>query len=141
MLLVCVSLSVVFAWSHSSKTSPPSTPEETREFIEAIRKRKKSAPIESSLGGDYGKGRWRPDGDAKPCLDINAVGLLMATNRDPNELKRAWTVCGIRFALSISRCMSSRSEESLSLFVPLRAFPLVRDQSLFPPFEMRKCSP
>lgn len=77
-----------------------------------------------------------PDGDAKPCLDINAVGLLVATNRDPTELKRAWTVCGIRFALCISRCMSPRSE-----VVPLRAFPFVRDQSLFPPFEMRKCSP
>ena len=48
------------------------------------------AQIESSLDGDYGKGKWCPDGDGKPCLDVNAVGRLMATNRNPGELKRAW---------------------------------------------------
>lgn len=51
---------------------------------------KELAQIESSLDGDYGKGKWCADGDAKPCLDVNAVGRLMATNRNPDELKRAW---------------------------------------------------
>ena len=44
----------------------------------------------ASLDGDYGKGKWCPDGDASKCLDVTAVGKLMATSRDPEELKRAW---------------------------------------------------
>src|SRR5215471_18690661 len=51
---------------------------------------KELAQILSSLDGDYGKGQWCPDGDAKPCLDVNAVAHLMATSRNPEELKRAW---------------------------------------------------
>lgn len=51
---------------------------------------KELAQILSSLDGDYGKGKWCPDGDAKPCLDVNAVARLMATSRNPEELKRAW---------------------------------------------------
>lgn len=51
---------------------------------------KELADILSTLDGDYGKGTWCPDGDKKPCLDVTAVGKLMATSRDPQELKRAW---------------------------------------------------
>ncbi len=51
---------------------------------------KELAQILSSLDGDYGKGKWCPDGDKKPCMDITAVEKLMATSRDPEELKRAW---------------------------------------------------
>jgi len=51
---------------------------------------KELAQILSSLDGDYGKGKWCPDGNAKPCLDVNAVAHLMATSRNPEELKRAW---------------------------------------------------
>lgn len=51
---------------------------------------KELAQILSSLDGDYGKGKWCPDGDKKPCLDVVAVGKLMATNRNPAELKAAW---------------------------------------------------
>ncbi len=51
---------------------------------------KELAQILASLDGDYGKGKWCPDGDKKPCLDVTAVGKLMATSRDPEELKRAW---------------------------------------------------
>ncbi len=51
---------------------------------------KELAQVLSSLDGDYGKGKWCPDGDSKPCLDVTAVGKLMATSRDPEELKRAW---------------------------------------------------
>ena len=50
---------------------------------------KELAGILSSLDGDYGRGKWCPGGD-KPCLDVTAVGKLMATSRDPDELKRAW---------------------------------------------------
>jgi len=48
------------------------------------------AQILASLDGDYGKGKWCLEGDKKPCLDVTTVGKLMATSRDPEELKRAW---------------------------------------------------
>jgi peptidyl-dipeptidase A len=51
---------------------------------------KELAQVMASLDGDYGKGKWCPDGDKKPCLDVTAVGKLMATSRNPDELKRAW---------------------------------------------------
>jgi peptidyl-dipeptidase A len=51
---------------------------------------KELAQILASLDGDYGKGKWCPDGDKKPCLDVTAVSKLMATSRDPEELKHAW---------------------------------------------------
>ena len=51
---------------------------------------KELAQIMASLDGDYGKGKWCPEGDKKPCLDVTAVGKLMAESRDPEELKRAW---------------------------------------------------
>ncbi|HTQ97591.1 MAG TPA: M2 family metallopeptidase, partial [Candidatus Acidoferrum sp.] len=51
---------------------------------------KELAQLLSSLDGDYGKGKWCPDGAGKPCLDVTAVGKLMATSRNPDELKRAW---------------------------------------------------
>jgi peptidyl-dipeptidase A len=51
---------------------------------------KELATILTSLGSDYGKAKWCPDGDAKPCLDITKIERLLATSRDPEELKRAW---------------------------------------------------
>jgi len=51
---------------------------------------KELAQVLASLDGDYGKGKWCRDGDKKPCLDITAIERLMATSRDPEELKRAW---------------------------------------------------
>src|SRR4029077_9196060 len=51
---------------------------------------KELATILTSLEGDYGKGKWCPDGAAKPCLDITKIERLLATSRDPEELKRAW---------------------------------------------------
>jgi peptidyl-dipeptidase A len=52
---------------------------------------KELAQVLASLDGDYGKGKWCPPGggDSK-CLDVTAIGKLMATNRDAEELKRAW---------------------------------------------------
>ena len=60
----------------------PSNPEEQKEL----------AAVSTSLAGDYGKGKWCPGGngpDAK-CLDITAIERILATSRDPEELKRAW---------------------------------------------------
>jgi peptidyl-dipeptidase A len=46
--------------------------------------------INASMNGDYGKGKWCPDGPSGKCLDINEVTKIFATSRDPNELQRAW---------------------------------------------------
>ncbi len=58
----------------------PADPKESKEL----------AQVEASLDGDYGKGKWCPDGEKSKCLDVTAVGKLMANSRDPEELKRAW---------------------------------------------------
>ena len=51
---------------------------------------KELAEILASLDGDYGKGKWCPDGDKGKCLDVTAVEKLMAESRDADELKRTW---------------------------------------------------
>jgi peptidyl-dipeptidase A len=49
------------------------------------------ANIEAWLQGEYGKGKWCAEPNApERCLDVTAVGRLMAKSRDPEELKRAW---------------------------------------------------
>jgi peptidyl-dipeptidase A len=51
---------------------------------------KELAQILASLDGDYGKGKWCPDGEKGKCLDVTAVEKLIAESRDPEALKRAW---------------------------------------------------
>ncbi|PYT91125.1 MAG: peptidyl-dipeptidase [Acidobacteria bacterium] len=51
---------------------------------------KELAQILASLDGDYGKGKWCPDGQKGTCLDVTAVEKLMAESRDADELERAW---------------------------------------------------
>src|SRR5215469_6309458 len=51
---------------------------------------KELAQILASLDGDYGKGKWCPEGEKGKCLDVTAVEKLMAESRDANELKHAW---------------------------------------------------
>src|SRR5256885_17038554 len=46
------------------------------------KEQKELAQILASLDGDYGKGKWCPGTDAGKCLDVTAVGKLMATSRD-----------------------------------------------------------
>jgi len=45
--------------------------------------------IASRMEGTYGKGKWCPPGKDK-CLDIEDLTRLVATSRDPNELRDAW---------------------------------------------------
>src|SRR5437879_12096814 len=52
------------------------------------KEQKELAQVLASLDGDYGKGKWCPSGDAAKCLDVTAVGKLMATSREPGEVKR-----------------------------------------------------
>jgi peptidyl-dipeptidase A len=58
----------------------PSDPKEQKELAQVL----------ASLDGDYGKGKWCPGADSSKCLDVTAVGKLMSTSRDADELKRAW---------------------------------------------------
>jgi peptidyl-dipeptidase A len=51
---------------------------------------KELAQLAAWLDGEYGKGKWCPEGETGKCVDVTALERLMATNRDPAELKRAW---------------------------------------------------
>jgi peptidyl-dipeptidase A len=57
----------------------PADPKESAELTD----------ITSRMEGTYGKGKWCPPGKDK-CLDIEDLTRLMATSRDPNELRDAW---------------------------------------------------
>ena len=46
--------------------------------------------LAASLEGDYGKGKFCPDGEQGKCMGIDELGQVMATSRDPEELKRVW---------------------------------------------------
>jgi peptidyl-dipeptidase A len=44
--------------------------------------------LAASMEGTYGRGKYCPPG--KPCLDINALGNILAKSRNPAELLEAW---------------------------------------------------
>jgi peptidyl-dipeptidase A len=46
--------------------------------------------LAASLEGDYGKGKYCPEGDQGKCLGIDELGQIMGNSRDPEELKRVW---------------------------------------------------
>lgn len=51
---------------------------------------KELATLGTSLVSDYGKGKWCPEGAPGKCLDLTAMERILATSRDPAELKRVW---------------------------------------------------
>jgi peptidyl-dipeptidase A len=46
--------------------------------------------IAASIEGDYGKGKYCPEGDKGKCLSLLDLEEIMGTSRDPEELKKAW---------------------------------------------------
>jgi peptidyl-dipeptidase A len=46
--------------------------------------------IAASMEGDYGKGKYCPDGDKGKCLSLPDLEQIMGSSRDPEELKKAW---------------------------------------------------
>ena len=46
--------------------------------------------IAASMEGDYGKGKYCPDGDKGKCLSLTELEEILGNSRDPEELKRAW---------------------------------------------------
>jgi len=65
---------------HSVDIPAPRDPAEQKEL----------SLILASLDGDYGRGKWCPDGAQGKCFSLNDLENIMATSRDPEELKRAW---------------------------------------------------
>jgi peptidyl-dipeptidase A len=46
--------------------------------------------IAASMEGDYGKGKYCPDGDKGKCLSLVDMEEIMSTSRDPEQLKKIW---------------------------------------------------
>ena len=46
--------------------------------------------IAASMESEYGKGKWCPDGAQGKCLTLSDMEPILATSRDPEELKRIW---------------------------------------------------
>ena len=46
--------------------------------------------IAASMEGDYGKGKYCPEGDKGKCLSLPDLEDIMTKSRDPEELKKAW---------------------------------------------------
>ena len=46
--------------------------------------------IAASMEGDYGKGKYCPDGEKGKCLSLGDMEEILANSRDPEELKRIW---------------------------------------------------
>jgi peptidyl-dipeptidase A len=46
--------------------------------------------LAASLEGDYGKGKYCPEGDKGKCLSLGDMEEILAKSRDPEELKRIW---------------------------------------------------
>lgn len=46
--------------------------------------------IAASMEGDYGKGKYCPEGDKGKCLSLADLENIMTNSRDPEELKKAW---------------------------------------------------
>ena len=46
--------------------------------------------IAASMEGDYGKGKYCPEGEKGKCLSLGDMETIMANSRNPEELKRIW---------------------------------------------------
>jgi peptidyl-dipeptidase A len=54
------------------------------------KEREELTKIAASMEGDYGKGKFCPDGDQSKCLSLGDMERIMAESRDPEELKKIW---------------------------------------------------
>jgi peptidyl-dipeptidase A len=46
--------------------------------------------IAAAMEGDYGKGKYCPEGENGKCLSLPDLEQIMGTSRNPEELKKAW---------------------------------------------------
>jgi peptidyl-dipeptidase A len=54
------------------------------------KEREELTRISLSMKGDYGKGKYYPDGPKGKALTLNDMERILATSRDPEELKKIW---------------------------------------------------
>lgn len=54
------------------------------------KEREELTKIAASMEGDYGRGKYCPDGDQSKCLSLGDMEKILAQSRDPEELKRIW---------------------------------------------------
>jgi peptidyl-dipeptidase A len=52
--------------------------------------REELTKIAARMEGEYGKGKYCPDGDSTKCLSLSDLEEILATSRDPEALKKAW---------------------------------------------------
>ncbi|MFN0120897.1 MAG: M2 family metallopeptidase, partial [Blastocatellia bacterium] len=53
-------------------------------------KRKELTEKAAKMEGDYGKGKYCPDGEKGKCFNLDQLSATLAENRNPEELKKAW---------------------------------------------------
>lgn len=53
-------------------------------------KRAELTKLTASMEGDYGKGKYCPEGDKGKCLSLPELEEILRSSRDPEELKRVW---------------------------------------------------
>jgi len=70
----------LYLLKHSVDIPAPRDPAEQSELSQII----------ASLDGDYGQGKWCADGSTGKCYSLDDLEQILATSRDPEELKRAW---------------------------------------------------
>jgi peptidyl-dipeptidase A len=70
----------IYLLKHSVDIPAPRDPAEQKELSEIL----------ASLDGDYGRGKWCPEGPQGNCLSLDDLENILASSRDPEELKRAW---------------------------------------------------
>ena len=54
------------------------------------KERNELTKIAASMEGEYGKGKYCPDGENGKCLSLPDLEEIMANSRDPEQLKKAW---------------------------------------------------
>jgi peptidyl-dipeptidase A len=54
------------------------------------KERNELTKLAASMEGEYGKGKYCPDGENGKCLSLPDLEQIMANSRDPEELKKAW---------------------------------------------------
>jgi len=59
-------------------------------MLEADAERERFTRLAAGLTGAYGKAKYCPQGEGKPCLPLGELEKVMAQSRDPAELKNVW---------------------------------------------------
>jgi peptidyl-dipeptidase A len=54
------------------------------------KKREELTKVAASMEGDYGKGKYCPDGPDKKCFSLGDLEKVLAESRNSEELKQAW---------------------------------------------------